>query len=321
MKEVRIIIQKIYSGLGTKITLSIDEQSDPEILPQTNELIQKYEDILTVNREQSEIMDINHNAGIKPIQISTEAYDIVKQAVIVSNWHAGFNVAIGPLVKLWKIGFDGANVPSKPQINNALHLTNSDNIILDDVKQTVFLTNPDMELDLGGIAKGYIADKIKEFWLSKGVTNGIINLGGNILLVGRSNHENGMWNIGIQNPELSRGNDLAVVTIPESSIVTSGVYERFLKTNHHMYHHIIDSLTGYPFETNITGITAITPTSTEAEIWTSIGFFNGIDRASKMASELGYQVSFIVIYSDHTIEVSDDIKDKFILTDSDYQIL
>ncbi|GAY72262.1 FAD:protein FMN transferase [Lentilactobacillus kosonis] len=107
-------------------------------MPQTNDLVQKYEAILTVNRNQSEIMDINHNAGIKPVTISAEAYEIVKQAVDVSNWHAGFNVAIGPLVKLWKIGFDGANVPAKRSIDNALHQTNSDNVVLDDDLRTVF---------------------------------------------------------------------------------------------------------------------------------------------------------------------------------------
>lgn len=290
-------------------------------MPQTNDLVQKYEAILTVNRDQSEIMDINHNAGIKPVTISAEAYEIVKQAVDVSNWHAGFNVAIGPLVKLWKIGFDGANVPAKRSIDNALHQTNSDNVVLDDDLRTVFLTTPGMELDLGGIAKGYIADKIKDFWLANDVTSGIINLGGNILLVGQSSHEHGLWNIGIQNPELSRGNDLAVVTIPEASIVTSGVYERFLKTEKHMYHHIIDPLTGYPFETKITGITAITPTSTEAEIWTSLGFFNGVVNASKMAANRGYQVSFIAIYQDHTVEISEDLKSKFTLTDPKYRLL
>ncbi|WP_257787914.1 FAD:protein FMN transferase [Lentilactobacillus curieae] len=301
--------------------LSISDQANPEILPQTNELIQKYEDSLTVNRDQSEIMDINHNAGVKPVKISVPAYSIVKQAVEVSQWHAGFNVAIGPLVKLWKIGFGGANVPPKEKIATALQDINSDNIVLDDANQTVFLTQPGMELDLGGIAKGYIADKIKEFWQSKHVSNGIINLGGNILLVGNSDHENGLWNIGIQSPELKRGQDLAVVTIPESSIVTSGVYERYLKTDGHMYHHIIDPHTGYPFETDIAGITAITPTSTEAEIWTSLGFFNGIDKATQMAAERGYQVSFIAVYQDETIRISDNLKDRFTLTDSTYQLI
>ena len=129
------------------------------------ELIDHYEDLLTVNRDESEVMDINHAAGEHPVQVSSPVYGLVKLAVEKSRENFGFNALIGPVVKLWHIGFKGAHVPKDSEIKERMLLTDPFKVVLDDQNQTVFLKMKGMELDLGGIAKGWIADRIRDLWL------------------------------------------------------------------------------------------------------------------------------------------------------------
>lgn len=276
------LINKSYRALGTVINLTVAEPSSEADLDAGYQLIQHFEDKLTVNRPESEVMSINHAAGIKPVAVPEDTYGLIKRAVLVSRKHLGFNVAIGPLVKLWKIGFKGANKPSDADIKARLKLIDPERIQLDDEQQTVFLEDVGMEIDLGGIAKGYIADQIKKLWLERGVQTGIIDLGGNVLLVGKSQHADGMWNIGVQNPIKPRDVSLGVVHIPEKSIGTSGIYERKLIIDGHEYHHMFDSKTGYPIKNNLASVTIISDQSIDGEMWSTIGFYQGIEDGKKL---------------------------------------
>ena len=265
-----------HHALGTNITLQVFGTTNDNILAQSFDLIDHYEDLLTVNRDQSEVMDINHAAGKGPAQVSSGTYSLVKLAVEKSRENFGFNALIGPLVKEWKIGFKGAHVPSKDVIEEKIKLIDPWQVELNDADQTVFLKKSGMELDLGGIAKGWIADRIKDLWLAFGVQSGIINLGGNILLVGDSpKRENGQWTIGVQDPRQVRGDNIATVMVPECSAVTSGTYERYLIVNGKKYHHLIDPRTGYPVQTDLAGVTTFTRTSVAAELECKRLFFAG----------------------------------------------
>lgn len=221
-------ISKVGRGLGTVITLQIYGDQNEKILDQSFDLIAGYEDRLTVNRDHSEVMDINHAAGLHPVQVSASTYNLIKLAVYESKQNFGFNALIGPVVKLWHIGFKGAHVPTDAQIKAKMGLTNPDDVVLDDANQTVFLTKKGMELDLGGIAKGYIADRIRDLWRAYDVRAGIINLGGNVLFVNSSpKRASGEWILGVQDPKKKRGDNLTTATVHECSAVTSGTYERF----------------------------------------------------------------------------------------------
>lgn len=256
-----------HHALGTSITLQIFGTQDRSLLQKSFDLIDHYEDLFTVNRDESEVMDINHAAGDHPVQVSSAVYGLVKLAVEKSRENFGFNALIGPVVKLWHIGFKGAHVPKDEEIKARMLLTDPFKVVLNDQDQTVFLQMKGMELDLGGIAKGWIADRIRDLWLAYGVEAGIINLGGNILLVGDSpKRVNGQWMIGIQDPKEPRGDNIASVMVPQCSAVTSGTYERYLVVDGHKYHHLIDPRTGYPVKTDLAGVTTFTKTSVEAEI-------------------------------------------------------
>lgn len=265
-----------HHALGTSITLQIFGARDNDLINKSFALIDHYEDLLTVNRDKSEVMDVNHAAGKHPVQVSSATYDLIKLAVKESRANFGFNALIGPVVKLWAIGFKNAHVPTPEQIKARMKLIDPFSVDLDDTNQTVFLKKPGMELDLGGIAKGWIADRIRDFWRAYGVHAGIINLGGNILLVGDSpKRSNGQWVVGVQDPKEPRGKNITSVMVPECSAVTSGTYERYLEVDGHKYHHLIDPRTGYPVETNLAGVTTFTKDSVEAEIECKRLFFAG----------------------------------------------
>lgn len=269
-------VADVHHALGTSITLQVFGASDNSVINESFDLIDHYEDLLTVNRDQSEVMDVNHEAGKQPVQVSSGVYDLIKLAVQESRKNFGFNALIGPVVKLWSIGFKDAHVPTDEQIKEKMKLINPFNVDLDDANQMVYLREPGMELDLGGIAKGWIADRVRDFWRAYGVHAGIINLGGNILLVGNSpKRTNGQWCVGIQDPKKSRGENISTVMVPECSAVTSGTYERFLVADGHKYHHLIDPRTGYPVETDLAGITTFTKNSVQAEIECKRLFFAG----------------------------------------------
>lgn len=269
-------LTKQYYGLGTKITLTTFGATTEADLDAANALIVRYEDLLTVNRPESEVMAVNHAAGKKPVQVSNGVYALIKKAVEISRQHLGFNTAIGPLVKLWEIGFDDAQLPTQAEINERLPIVDPAQIELNDKDQTVFLKKTGMKIDLGGIAKGFIADRIKDLWAARGINNGMIDLGGNLLLIGKQPvHDDGLWRVGVQAPKDQRGQAVAVVRTPACSIVTSGIYERHLDINGKSYHHILDSKTGYPRSNNLASVTVFSKYSIDGEIHTTELFFAG----------------------------------------------
>lgn len=265
----------VHKALGTKIVLTLFGDQYIPLLQKSMRLIDGYEDRLTVNREESEVMNINHAAGRMPKMVSSSTYELIRLAVKYSRENFGFNALIGPLVKLWKIGFTGAHVPSDGEIKERMRLIDPYKVLLNDDNHTVFLEEAGMELDLGGIAKGYIADRVRDFWEEHGVPAGIINLGGNLLFVGKSPHRaDGQWVIGVQDPRLERGKDIKLVRKSACSAVTSGIYERFLEVKGKRYHHLLDPRTGYPLQTELSSVTVFTEQSVMGEIEAKRLFFN-----------------------------------------------
>lgn len=273
-KKSTLKISKIYRALGTVISLTIYGHQDEELLDKTYQLIKHYEQLFTVNRDQSELMAVNHKAGIEPVQVSGVVYGLTKIALEKSKEAFGFNAAIGPLVKLWHIGFSDAKLPTQAEIDEKLKIINPDRIILRDDEFSIFLPEKGMEIDLGAIAKGYIADRIKDFWDAYGISSGIINLGGNLLLVGEAPHQTDKkWRIGIRNPLTNDKKTVLQLLSGEGSVVTSGISERYLKVNDKIYHHIIDSKTGYPHHNQLASVTVLSQKSIDGEIETTRLFF------------------------------------------------
>nr|WP_028291774.1 FAD:protein FMN transferase [Oenococcus kitaharae] len=314
------IIHKSYYALGTRISLTLLPPAQEADLAAAYDLIRDYEDRLTVNRDQSELMSINQAAGRHPVAVSKISYDLIKCAYTISRLNLGFNAAIGPLVKLWRIGFSGANLPDPVEIQKRLSLIDPAQIQLDDDKRTVFLKQAGMELDLGAIAKGYIADAVLALWQQHGLKSGVIDLGGNILLMGKSQHPDGLWRVGIQDPDLARNQLLGSLETPARSIVTSGIYERFLQVDGKKYHHMFDSKTGYPIANDLASVTVISPRSIDGDIWTTLAFYAGLESGLVMI-EKEPDLEAIFVTRDRRVAVTNGLQQSFHLLNPDYQMI
>lgn len=168
-----------------------------------------------------------------------------------------------------------------------------------------------MEIDLGALAKGYIADKIVDYYKEKQVHSAILNLGGNVVVYGQSHHPDEMFRVGIQNPKEPRSQCLTGVKAKNQSVVTSGIYERVLKVNNQEYNHIINPKTGYPVETNVASLTILSDLSVDGEIWTTRLFGkNSLEIVNKV-NDL-QNIECVVIDKENKIYVSEGIKSKLI---------
>ena len=256
--------------MGASITLTIFHENAQELLLQSEQLLHLYKNRFSANDADSELMEVNLQAGKNAVRVHSDLFELIelgKKHSIAANSH--LNIAIGPLVQTWRIGFSDAKLPSKEEIQTLLQITNPKDIVLDHSKQEVYLSKVGMRIDLGALAKGYIADKLKEFLEEQGVQSGMINLGGNILTIGENPTYQRPWRIGIQNPILDRGEHVAVIAISDASVVTSGIYERQLVVDGKTYHHIFDRKTGYPMETEVASLTIVAKKSVDCEIWTT----------------------------------------------------
>lgn len=256
--------------MGASITLTIFHEDAQNLLLQSEQLLHLYKNRFSANDVDSELMEINLQAGKKAVQVHPELFELIelgKKHSIATNSH--LNIAIGPLVQTWRIGFSDAKLPSEEEIQRLLKITDPEEIVLNDSNREVYLSKEGMRIDLGALAKGYIADKLKEFLVEQGVQSGIIDLGGNILTIGENPTFHRPWRIGIQNPALDRGEHVAVIEVSDASVVTSGIYERQLVVDGKTYHHIFDRTTGYPMETELASITIVAKKSVDCEIWTT----------------------------------------------------
>lgn len=306
--------------MGATITISLlppsndvqVEYSTDQLLNGVFDLLHSYSQRFSANDANSELMQVNHAAGKRPIQVHPELFELIqigKEQSLLPASH--LNIAIGPLVQTWRIGFSDAHIPNNTEITHALSLTNPQLIELDPLSCTVFLAKEGMKLDLGCLAKGYIADKIAEYMKGQHVTSALINLGGNIKTIGTNVLAGKPWRIGIQDPRQPRGTNLAVLPICNQSVVTSGTYERKLQVNEHTYHHILDRKTGYPVNTQLASLTIISDNSLDGEIWTTRLYGEKPNQLlARVEQEKGIEA--LIVTTDNRVYYSSGISPEFL---------
>lgn len=256
--------------MGTVIDLLIGHKNEEELLPDIVNKLKEYEQRFSANDNRSELMIINRQAGQQAVKVDSNLFDLIKLGKANSLPKNSFlNIAIGPLTQAWHIGFKDEKIPSQDDIDHLLRVINPEKIKLNEAEKSVYLESG-MSIDLGALAKGFIADLLMAELKEKQVLSGLINLGGNVLTFGTpQNAEKKHWLIGIKNPRINQDNYEAVLKIKNKSVVTSGVYERVLKKKNKTYHHIFSSETGYPVSTEILSLTIISDKSVDGEIWTT----------------------------------------------------
>jgi len=284
-------ISKTGVYFDTVIQIDIYDSSDTELLDQCFEYCETFEQTISRTIETSEIYQINHAKGI-PVEVSDMTIELLQKGIeygVLTN--GKFDITIAPLIELWDFKNNTGDVPANEDILEALSHVNYKNIVID--QNQVSLKDPDAAIDLGGIAKGYMADYLKEYLISEGIESALINLGGNILTIG-SKPDGNPFNLGIQKPFDKQGTAITSVEVTDSSVVSSGVYERYLEVDNTLYHHIIDTDTGYPCDNNLLGVTILSEKSVDGDALSTSCFVLGLDAGQKLIKTLdGVDAIFI----------------------------
>lgn len=319
-KNVLEPVEKTEVVLGTPCTIKLYDHIDDNNFKNVFNRLKEIEDKMSINKEKSEVIDINNNAGIDYVKVSDDTFEVIKKGIYFSNLYDKFDITIGPIVKLWNISFDNAakaRIPSDDEIKIRLPLVNYKNVLLNEAEKKVMLKEKGMMLDLGGIAKGYAADEAVKILKEKGVEHAIVNLGGNVMTLG-GRPDGNPWTIGVQNPFSQRGDYVGTVKVSDQTVVTSGIYERYIEVNNKIYHHILDKNTGYPVDNNLLSVTIITDKSVNGDGLSKVfglGLEKGIEFIEKLENT---EAAFIT--KDSKIFITKGLKDNFMLTDTNFQL-
>ncbi|MGL5642526.1 MAG: FAD:protein FMN transferase, partial [Paraclostridium sp.] len=213
-----------YLGTVNEVTLytKSSEKKAEEILFICEEIVKDIDNKMNPSTLSSDVYKINENAGKSFTKVSKDTFNVIKTSLHFSDLSGGnFDASIGSLVQLWNIGNENAKVPTQSEINTVLPTINYKNIVLDDKNTSVMLKHKGTKIDLGGIAKGYAADKVVSYLKEQKIEGAIVNLGGNIYTLGTKDGKN-KFNIGIQDPTKPRGNSIGSLSTTNNSVVTSG---------------------------------------------------------------------------------------------------
>jgi thiamine biosynthesis lipoprotein len=257
--------QKSMKLMGNRFAITVvtgDAEHANYCIDKAVEEIQRIEKLLTTFNEESQTALINRNAGIRPVQVDREVYELISRSIKISQLTQGaFDISYGSIDKrLWNFDTSMTSLPDKEKAKKMVRLINYRNIILDHGNGTVFLREEGMRIGFGGIGKGYAADKAKQLLMSMGITSGIVNASGDLITWG-SQPDGQPWTIGIADPE-TRQQSFSSLNISDAAIATSGSYEKFVYINGRRYSHTIDPRTGFP----VTGIKSATVICSSAEL-------------------------------------------------------
>jgi thiamine biosynthesis lipoprotein len=299
-------------ALDTVCTVSLYDKGKPAVYNAVWQRLRDVENELSVNLEESELSKVNAAAGLAPVKVSPRVFYVIERALHYAAISGGaFDPAIGPLVKLWNItGNPPHRVPSKEEIDALLPLVNYRNVTLNKAASTVFLQKKGMALDLGAIGKGYAADEAADVISKAGINSAIVNLGGNVLALGKKK-DGSPWRIGIRDPfegnggaqTPDEGSYIGIIDIVNKSLVTSGVYERyFIGPDGKRYHHIISPFTGYPVENGLVSVSIVADKSIDADGLSTTIFALGYEKGSALVKSLG-NIEAVFIFDDRSVRV------------------
>ena len=317
--------------LNTAVQITIYDSQDKALLDDCLALCDKYELIFSRTNEKSELYKLNHRKDTSdkdpnadgqttpyPVSGTADTWHISEDLAallsegldITRESDGAFDIAIAPLTSLWDFTAEDPKVPDDAAIQKALPLCSSDGVTIDG--QDITLPSDDIQFDVGAIAKGYIADRLKDFLVKKGVNSAIINLGGNVLCIG-SKPDGTPFKVGIQKPFADRNETEAVMDITGKSVVSSGIYERCFKQGGKLYHHILNPQTGYPYDNGLISVTIISDQSVDGDALSTTCFALGLEDGLKFAEKKGVQAVFIT--EDYELHYTDGFQDEINVTD------
>ena len=302
--------------LDTVCTITIYDNQDRAILTKALDLCAEYESLFSITLEGSDIWRINH-AGGAPVSVDPQTAELIRAGVEYGELSDGmFDITIGRLSTLWD--FSGnSGVPSDADIELARGTVDYRQVVISG--NTVQLKNSGTWIDLGGIAKGYIADRTADLLRVNGVRAAVIDLGGNIVTLGQK-PDGSIWRVGVTDPFGERSDLIGVIETSGASVVSSGVYERRFVENGVLYHHILDPNTGMPVKCDVVGATVVTESSMDGDALSTIivltginkpdGPVDGIERAASILDRQSGFIGAVIILDDGNILQHGDVNFK-----------
>lgn len=267
----------------TIVSVEVWGTNDESILEHCKEMCTRYEQLFSRTIDTSDVSRINAAGGL-PVEVDPETAELLEMGLHYGKLSEGrFDITIAPLSELWDVKNNPGNIPDQEAIDEARSHVNYENVILD--QNTVTLTDPKAAIDLGGIAKGFIADKLKVYLTGKGIEHALISLGGNIVAVG--GRPNGQpFHIGIQKPFAETNEAITTVEISGQSVVSSGTYERYFEKDGKIYHHLLDPAAGYPYDNHLLQVTIISDASADGDALSTACFGLGLEKGTALIESL-----------------------------------
>lgn len=281
-----MVVQSENYGMGTVIINKVFGEQAEEALQAVLKETVRLEGLLSRFIPDSEISRINTSAGNGCENVSGETYEVMKRAVEFSKCCQGsFDVTVGPLVALWNDAKEESRPPDESEIKKVLPLINYTDLVLDPFKKAIGLKKAGQSIDLGGIGKGFAADKVLEVYKKYEISSAFTNFGGNVAVIG-AKPDGSPWRVGIQHPRIENSL-VGAVSVINKSVVTSGDYQRyFIDNKGKRYHHILDPNTGYPSESGLVGVTVVADSSADADALSTILFTVGVDKGTELLKSI-----------------------------------
>lgn len=284
-----------------------------DVMDQCREMCEYYENLLSTDIDTSDVSKINR-AGGAPVTVSEETAELIEKGIEYGDLSGGlFDITIASASDLWDFKDNEEKIlPSGEALEEAAAHIDYRCVTVDGC--TVTLADPEAQIDLGGIAKGYIADRIKEFLTDEGVSHALIDLGGNMLAVG-GRYDGNDYRIGLQKPFAQTGTVMAALAISDQSVVTSGDYERYFEKDGIIYHHILDPATGYPVQNSLDQVTIISDHSVDGDALSTTCYALGLEDGLALVRSLDGVEAVFVTKDGEMHKSSDDIRLELIEND------
>jgi thiamine biosynthesis lipoprotein len=291
--------------MDTIMTMTAYGSNAAQAVKSAESEINRLDALLSVQNESSEIYKLNQQ---KSLDVSSDALSLINKSLEISAMTDGaFDITSEPLSRAW--GFYSGlenRVPTQDEIDTLLSCVGAEHITLDNSKVSL---DENTSIDLGGIAKGYAAARVAQIFAENNVTSALVSLGGNVRAVG-SKPDGSDWSVAITDPD-DNSNQLGVLSVSNRAVVTSGGYQRYFEENGQIYHHIIDTATGYPAYSGLKSVTIVSEDDTLADGLSTALFVMGLERSADLYSQNSSLFGAVLVTDSDEIYVTDNLKDTF----------
>jgi thiamine biosynthesis lipoprotein len=277
-------LEESLDAMGSTYTVALygydGDQLEAAVEAAFNE-VRRLDRMLSNYRPESELSEVNRYAAERPVKVTPELFDLLSKCKEYSRESEGaFDITVGPLMRVWGFYKGTGKLPAKEEVARALKKVGYQKVILDRENRTVRFAQPGVDLDPGGIGKGYAVDRMVDILKENGITSALISAGGSsIYALGTPNENAKGWEVKIRDPKNAR-KTIEDIYLRDQSMSTSGSYEKFFEAEGKIYSHIMDPRTGFPAQ-GILSVSVITPTTLDSEAWTKPYFINGRQWAAK----------------------------------------